>query len=157
MTLRAEDWDAPAPECPRCAASVRQEFKPFAIGGSARARATALAEDIVANDYHVADMTADNRDGGTPKVRYQDIKPETLPGVTRASLQDASKALANAPPAVPSRWGGVSHDAMQTAIALGRDTRMRHGNGLDVLHAALKSGAQPDLIEVSKKRSMRIW
>ena len=42
-------------------------------------------------------------------------------------------------------------------MAIGRETRIKHGNGLDVLQGALKSGAQPDLIEASKRRSMKVW
>ena len=144
VTLSADDWDAEPPNCPRCIAwdfkePMRQEFKPPAIVGSPRARATAVAEEIAANDYHVADMQRDKQ-APTPKVRYKD-----------------------SPVSNPSSWGKttdgsvITAAAMQEAMAAGRQTRLRFGDGLDVLKANLKSGAEPDLIELSKKRSMKIW
>jgi len=159
VTLSLDQWEEPAPECPQCAALTNQQFKPFAIGGSAHARAVKLAEDIAEKDYGVADMQSDGRAGGKPKVRYQDLTAQTLKdaGVSTAGLQKAiadTRGMANAN---PSRWGGVSSEALQTALALGRENRLKYGSGLDVLQANLKSGAQPDLIENSKKRSMRIW
>ena len=74
LTLASEQWDDPAPECPMCAhTAMQQQFKPVAITGSPSARAHAIAEDIAANDYHVADMSDDGRKpGGAPKVRYKD-------------------------------------------------------------------------------------
>jgi hypothetical protein len=42
-------------------------------------------------------------------------------------------------------------------MALGRQTRREHGDGLDVLQHSLKTGAQPDLIAISKRRSMKVW
>jgi hypothetical protein len=42
-------------------------------------------------------------------------------------------------------------------MAAGRQTRLKHGSGLDILQANLKSGVEPDLIEVSKRRAMRVW
>jgi hypothetical protein len=112
---------------------MRQEFKPVAIGGSVQSRAVALAEDIAANDYHVADMRA-RGDGEAQKVRYKDQTSQ-----------------------IPQSSWTAAHDTIQTAIALGRQTRLQHGSGLDVLQSALKSGDQPDLIELSKRRAMRIW
>jgi hypothetical protein len=49
--------------------------------------------------------------------------------------------------------------ALQTAVAAGRRTRMESGgiDGLDVLQKALKSGEQPDLIAVSKARSIKVY
>lgn len=161
VTLAFEDWDAPPPECPRCnvAREMNQDFKPFGIGGSARARATALAEEIAATDYAVADMQVDNREGGVPtQLRYQDRTKDLLRGqVSAEAMRIAGEALRNNPrPTQPSKWGADSA-AMQTAIAYGRETRLRYGNGLDVLHGMLKSGDQPDLIEMSKRRSMKVW
>lgn len=142
VTLSADEWDAPPPECPACAQRdakpMQQEFKPVAIGGSHRARAVALAEKIAAEDYHVADMQVEGKEGGRPKVRYKDISPTVM----------------------PSSWGqtaaGITVD-MATAMANGREIRQKHGDGLDVLQSALKSGAQPDLIEVSKRNMARIY
>lgn len=132
VTLRADEWNAEPPECPRCPATpMVQEFRPVAIGDSHRARATNLAHQIAREDYGVADIQSPSRAG--PPVRYQD--------------QSASTA---------STWMGGGGQ-LQQAMALGRQTRLQHGNGLDVLHNALKSGAQPDLIELSKKRSARVW
>ena len=44
-------------------------------------------------------------------------------------------------------------------MALGRQTRIASGgySGVDTLHAMLKSGEQPDLIEASKRRAMKVW
>jgi hypothetical protein len=51
----------------------------------------------------------------------------------------------------------MAQGALEGAIAAGRQMRLRHGSGLDVLQANLKSGVQKDLIEVSKQRSVKIW
>ena len=137
VTLRADQWNDPPPDCPRCeerlARPMAQEFKPPAIGGSHRARAVRLAETIAAEDYGVADLHA-ARQGEAPKVRYKD---------------------GNSP---PSSWLGINGSAQfEQAKAFGRQTRQKYGDGLDVLQHNLKSGVQPDLIEVSKRRSMKVW
>jgi hypothetical protein len=133
VTLTAEQWDEPPPECPRCnvVRGMQQDFKPVAIGGSPQSRARAMADDILANDYHVADIQHEHRREGTPKVRYKDQGPTS-----------------------PSVWG-AAQETLMTAVAAGRETRVNFGSGLDVLQANLKSGAQPDLIEISKRRSGR--
>lgn len=133
VELRSDQWDAEPPECPMCANRTHQEFSPPGIGGSPRSKAVAMALDIAEKDYGVADIQADGKPGGVPKTRYRDTTP------------------ANA-----SSWG-MSSDVVSTAIALGRETRLKHGSGLDVLHAGLKSGDQPDLIALSKRRSARVW
>ena len=79
-------------------------------------------------------MQSDGREGGKPRVRYKD----------QTSTQLAST------------WGSASA-MMSTALALGRQTRINHGSGLDVLQHALKTGAQPDLIEASKRRALRVF
>lgn len=135
VTLSMDEWDSPPPECPECARRPMDiDFRPIAIGGSIKAKAVALAEDIAEKDYGVADFKSDGRDGGRPKVRYKDQKKQT-----------------------PHSWG-VANEALQTAIALGRQTRLQHGgDGLDMLQRALKDGIQPDLIEQSKRRAMKVW
>lgn len=135
VELRADQWDQVAPDCPRCSGVTYQEFKPPTIGGSPQARAAALVEDIARNEYHVADMQADNRQGGVPKVRYNDV---TAPVPT-------------------STWGSANQEMLEGAIALGKQSRLRYGSGLDVLQHNLKTGAQPDLIEISKRRSLRVF
>ena len=136
VTLTYEQWDEPAPPCPRCAENnMRQEFKPVALGGSNVAKAHGIAEDILANDYHVADVQREHRMEGTPKTRYKDA------GAT--------------PSQSGSSWG-VAQQTLQEAVAAGRETRMKYGSGLDVLQANIKSGAEPDLIELSKRRSIRV-
>lgn len=110
---------------------MAQDFRPVAIGGSNRARATDLAHQIAREDYGVADIQSSSRSGAP--VRYQD-------GAASA----------------PSTWMGAGGQ-LQQAMALGRQTRLQHGNGLDVLQNALKSGAQPDLIEMSKRRSVKVF
>ena len=138
VTLTADQWDDPAPSCPECdRREMQQQFRPVAIVGSPASKARALTEDIIGNDYQVADIQSEHRKEGVPKVRYKD-------------------APANPSSVAPSTWG-VAEEALNTAIALGRQTRLRYGNGLDVLQANLKSGAQPDLIEASKRRSPRVW
>lgn len=132
VELRAEQWDAPPPDCPMCAQQTHQEFVPPAIGGSHRARATKLAETIAAEDYGVADMQRDNREGGRPKVRFKDD---------------------NRP---PSTWG-AQQAALEQAIALGRENRLKYGSGLEILQKNLRDGTQPDLIELSKRRSAKVW
>jgi putative FmdB family regulatory protein len=136
VTLAAEQWDDPPPSCPECERrEMQQQFKPFAINGSPHAKAAAMADDIIANDYHAADFNRDRHEGSTPTVRYKDQTP------------DLPKA----------NWQAIGREALEMAIANGRQTRLAFGSGLDVLQANLKSGAQPDLIEVSKRRSARIW
>lgn len=146
VTLPLEQWDAPAPNCPRCTAwdfkePMQQEFKPVAIGGSNYAKARALAEDIAAKDYNVAQMDwRKDREvaQGTPH-RLKDETPQTVQQATG------------------SNWG-VTGEALQQAVALGRETRLKHGgSGLDMLQRALRDGTQPDLLEASKKRAMKIW
>ena len=138
VTLTAEQWDDPPPDCPRCAAwdfehPTQQIFKPPAIGGSNRSKAVAVAEKIAAEDYNVANMNTEGKEGHTPKVRYKDAAVVT-----------------------PSTWG-IAQEALQSAITAGRESRLKYGSGLDVLQHTLKTGDQPDLIELSKKRSARIW
>ena len=125
-----------APACPHCARRTQQEFKPVAITGSVSARANALMEDIVANDYGVADMKRDHRAESVPQVRYKD---------QGNTMQQ-------------SVWGSTGH-MMETAVAIGRSTRMQNGgfSGVDTLQQMLKDGTQKDLIEVAKQRSMKVW
>ena len=132
--LTSDQWNAEPPDCPMCEERTHQEFKPPAIGGSHLSRATDLAHTIASEDYGVADLRSPSRSG--PAVRYKDAPAqEIIP---------------------PSTWHGGGSQMAQ-ALALGRETRLRHGNGLDVLQNALKSGAQPDLIEMSKRRSYRVY
>lgn len=143
VTLDSSEWNAPPPDCPACAQRdaqpMQQEFRPVAIGGSHRARAVALAEKIAAEDYHVADMKVEGKEGGRPKVRYKDVTPTQM----------------------PSSWGqtaaGITVD-LGAAMRSGHEVRTKHGgNGLDILQRALKDGSQPDLIEVSKRNMARIY
>lgn len=127
VELRAEQWDQEPPECPQCANVTYQEFQPPGIGGSVRSRAVKLAEDIASNDYGAADFKAEGRPEGRAQVRYKDQPAESS-----------------------SSWG-VHSEALATAVSLGRQTRLQHGSGLDVIKT------MPDLIAESKKRSMRVW
>lgn len=147
VTLRADQWDDPPPQCEACdARKMNQEFTPPRINGSPSARANAIAEKIAGEDFSVSNMNRDHRRGSTPKVAYND----DMMGVPKRQGRSPGQI------ATPSTWG-ASHAAVEQAAAYGRDTRIRFGNGLDVLQSALKSGAQPDLIEASKRRSARIW
>ena len=136
VTLAADQWDAPPPSCEVCDMRMGQEFMPPRIGGSVSMRAHRLAEDIIAKDYQVADVKFDNRQGGTPKVRYKDQ--------TAAS--------------VGSSWQGA-HQLLEQAVAIGKQTRREAGgfDGLDMLKANLASGAQVDLIEASRRRAIKVW
>lgn len=136
VVLSAEQWDAPPPSCEECdAREMQQEFHPPAIGGSVRMQAAKITEDIIANDYNVANMQSDRRLGGRPKVRYKD---ETA-GLPTANWQDTS-----------------GHRSMlETAISIGKANRGR--DGLDILQKNIRSGVQPDLIDVSKRRSIKVW
>jgi hypothetical protein len=137
VTLAAEQWDAPPPSCESCdAKDTRQEFMPPRIGGSRGGKARALTEDIIANDYGVADIKFDNRQGGVPKVRYKDQ--------TAAS--------------VGSSWQGANQ-LLEQAVAIGKQTRRENGgfDGLDMLKRNLASGAQPDLIEASRRKAIKVW
>jgi hypothetical protein len=137
QSLTQEQWDSPPPSCEACDQRMNQEFRPPAIGGSIGGKARALAEDIIANDYHVANIQFNNRQGGTSKVRYKDETASTL----------------------PSDWQKAGHAAMlQTAIGIGQQNRREFGmDGLDMLKRGIASGAQPDLIEASKRRAIKVW
>lgn len=138
VVLSAEEWDAAPPSCDECdAREMRQEFKAPAIGGSIRSKARGIAEDIIAKDYHVADVKFDNRQGGRPKVRYKD--------------QSATQ--------LQSTWGGQVANALETAVSIGKQTRRENGgiDGLDLLKKSLETGAQPDLIAASKRRAIKVW
>ena len=135
VTLSGDQWDEPPPACPVCSQrAMQQQFKPFAITGSASARAHGIAEEIATSDYHAADIQREHRPEGTPKVRYKDG------------------------PAAPqaSSWGAATA-AIESAIAIGRQNRLHHGSGLDVLQHNLKTGAEPDLLANSKRISPRIY
>jgi hypothetical protein len=133
VELRSEEWNAEPPECPQCSGATYQEFFPPAIGGSNAGKARALAETIAAEDYQVADMATSPSRGRT--VRYKDQGAEAIPA---------------------SSWAAAGSQLSQ-AVALGRETRLRYGNGLDVLKGALESGAQRDLIADSKRRSIKVY
>lgn len=110
-------------------------FTPPAIGGSVRARAARIAEDIAANDYGVANINFEHREGGAPQVRYKD--------------QTAS--------AMPAQWQG-RRELLERAISIGKQNRRDFGlDGLDILKRNLAGGEQPDLIEASKKKAIRVW
>ena len=109
VELRSDQWNEPPPICPVCdQQQMGQHFKPPAIGGSHRARATDLALDIAEKDYGVADIKGNKE--GPPTVRYKDTGPST------------------------SSWG-VHSEALSQAVALGRQTRLQHGSSLDVIKA----------------------
>lgn len=134
VELTQAEVDDPAPDCPRCAVSLQQEFLPVAIRGKAgqnRDAATRMAETIAREDYSVADMNIDKYNDA--KVRYKE------------------------PPAPPSNWIGPELGMLQAGLREGRATREQFGSGLEVLQGNLASGKQPDLIEVSKRRSTRVW
>lgn len=135
VTLTAEEWDAPEPDCPACKVRTQQQFRPFGITGSPSRKAHDIAEEIVTSDYHAADFQREWRREGTPSVRYNDERART----------DASA------------WSGV-RGQLEQAVAIGRQTRARYGGtGLDVLKANLASGAEPDLIANSKRQSIKVW
>ena len=136
VTLSMDQVDDPPPPCPNCArrGQMQQQFKPVAIGGSNSARAHAIAEDIVASDYHVADIDIARKQGDRSKVRYK----------------DQNKHIS------PSQWTAASQ-TLEHAIATGRQSRLKYGSGLDVLQSNLKSGVEPDLIANSKKRMIKLW
>lgn len=138
VVLSQDEWDAPAPWCPMCAErNMRQEFKAPAIGGSHRAKAVALAEEIAEQDYGVADMKIEGKEGVRNKVRYKDDK--------------------RLPTDMKAEWKG-NQEMLESAVALGKEQRLRNGgSGLDVLQSSLKTGDLPDLIEISKRRSMKVW
>jgi len=135
VTLRADQWEEPPPDCPRCnvVREMQQDFKPPGIvGTSAYSKAQKITEDILANDYKVGDI---NRSPSRANLRYKDQAP---------------------PPNTASAWQ-ASREMLQGAAAAGKQIRERFGSGLDVLHSNIKSGAEPDLIELSKRKAIRIW
>jgi hypothetical protein len=133
VELRTDQWDQEPPECPRCSEQTHQEFAPVAITGSNVRRATDIAYNIAERDYGVADMTPNK--GGPPTVRYKDAQVNQ----STASTWSANQA------------------ALEQAVVLGRENRLRYGSGLEALQTSLRNGSQPDLIEMSKRRSIRGW
>jgi len=114
---------------------MQQEFKPPAIvGHTARSKAEAITEDVLRNDYHVADLNQDKYEQ-TPQVRYTD------------SSNTPSQA---------STWT-AGQESLEQAVALGRQNRLKYGSGLDILQNNLKNGTEVDLIAASKRRAMRVW
>ena len=138
VVLSAEDWDKSPPSCEACdAREMTQEFKPFGIGGSIHANAARITEDIIANDYGVSNFNSDHRMGAVPKVQYKDQTANVL----------------------PSAWQKAAHnETLQQAIAIGqRNRREFKMDGLDILKRNIMDGTQPDLIEASKRRSIKVW
>ena len=136
VTLLADQWDAPPPSCEACdAREMNQEFKPPSIGGSHMSRAAAITESIIANDYGVSNITFDGK-GGQNKVAYKD-QSSTLVG--------------------SGAWAG-QRAMLEQAISIGKSNRREFGaDGLDILKKNLANGTQPDLIEASKKCSIKVW
>ena len=135
VVLTADQWEAPEPVCPECAARTVQEFKPFGVGGSVSAKAHDIAESIITSDYHAADFQREHRREGTPSVRYKDEK--RLPTASDWARHNA---------------------ALAEAVAIGRQTRLKYGSGLDVLQSNLANGKEPDLIANSKRGKMiKVW
>ena len=140
VVLEIGQADDPPPGCPLCAQrAMDQQFVPIAVRGvqaTHRDNARKIAETIAAEDYGVADMTTRGA-GVAIKHRLKDQ------GTPAQQQQVAS-------------WTADMSN-INTAIASGRKTRAEGGDGLDILQRALKSGAQPDLIEVSKRNMARIY
>ena len=146
VTLASDQWDCEPPDCLACRAQFQQEFQPPRVNGSPFARASAIAEGIAERDFGVSNMQRDSRPGSVPKVEYRD----DMMGVPKRQ----GRPIGPQPGA--STWG-ASQAALDQAAAIGKDTRIRFGSGLDVLQSCLKNGSQPDLIELSKRRSARVW
>lgn len=128
VTLDSSQVDAPPPKCPECARRrMHQEFQPVALGGSHVGKAVAIAEQIAAEDYGVADLKS-RGEGEAPKVRYKDQQ------------QDAK-----------STWQAAGREALETVIATGRQDRLKHGSPLDAVKAL------PDFLPISKARSIKGW
>jgi hypothetical protein len=70
--------------------------------------------------------------------------------VTKTRYKDTSST-------VPASTWTAAQETLQAAVAAGRQSRLKYGSGLDVLQANIKSGAQPDLIEASKRRMIKLW
>jgi hypothetical protein len=137
VTLTQDQWDQPPPSCEACDQRMNQHFHPPAIGGSVRVRAAKITEDIIANDYNVANYTSDHRVGGTGKVRYKDQSDD----VRQASWSPAG-----------------DQSILQTAIDIGKQNRRQFGlDGLDILKRNIMDGSQPDLIEASKRKAIKVW
>jgi len=121
---------------------MQQEFKPPALGGSSRVRATDLAHEIARTDYGVADMDLAPLEGGLRKVRYSD-EPNSKGNVSSGASS--------------STWQ-AGREALEAAISAGRESRLKYGSGLDVLQKGLSDGTTPDLIENSKRyKCIRVW
>ena len=102
-----------------------------------------MAEKIAAEDYGVADLHVDNRQGGKTKHRYKDQKEPVA-----ASMMGKTAAAAMA----------MHNASLEQAISIGRATRQQYGgDGLDIIKTNLADGTWPDIMEVSKARSAKIW
>jgi len=130
VELRSDQWDQEPPECRYCDTGVTyQEMTAPRIVGSVATRAKDIAYDIAEKDYGAASIQSNGK-GEPPNVRYRDD-------------------------AAASSWGagsaGATREALEHAISIGRETRLAHGSGLDVIKQ------MPDLIAISKRRSAKVW
>lgn len=150
VTLTMKQVNKAPPACPMCAGRTAQEFKPVAIGGSVATRARDLAYDIAEKDYHVRDMKPSTSREGMHDVRYQDLTPGQITNVAGQLRQAVKQQTALPPHTPPSQWG-TSPEVLQAAIDAGREQRLAYGSALD----ALKK--EPDLIQISKARAMKVW
>jgi hypothetical protein len=74
-------------------------------------------------------------------------------GEVRSALVDKKNKARYS--ALPSLWV-ITSEMVEKALAGGRQARLEYGPELDTLKANLKSGAQPDLIKLSKERLVRL-
>lgn len=160
LELRLDQWNDPPPPCPQCdKVEIDLDFRPIALGGSLANRAMAYAEKIAAEDYQVADMQLDSREGGRPKVRYQEPKElkEAAAKVAREASREAHRTRH-----APSNWSpnpAAAHETLLKAVAIGREARLMSGgkSGLEILQDNIRNGTEPDKIANSKKLSAKIW
>ena len=134
VTLTMDQVDDPPQECERCAAhpTTSQQFSAPAIVGKNHVRAKDVALAIAEQDYGLEDMSERACSyGEKPAVRYKDTSP------TGGKENSA--------------YWNTARENLEAAVSIGRQTRLKYGSGLDVIKE------MPDLIEISKKRSARIW
>lgn len=80
VVLTMAEWEAPPPDCPNCAAATEQQFKPFAVGGSAQVRAAKIAQEIAEKDLGLTNFEL-GRHGAPAAPGYGHQAPKPPPGI----------------------------------------------------------------------------
>jgi hypothetical protein len=88
----------------------------------------------------------------TSPAKWQSDSILAFAGDVRSALVDKKNKAQDR--ALPSLWV-ITSEMVERALAGAWQTRLEYKDGLDVLKASMQSGAQPDLIKLSKERMLK--